>query len=178
MKKSRFMLLFVLIFSAMNGNAQTEKQIRNKIELALISYYNISGREVFSLPKYRNKAYTFGFAISLNQIGKIDTVIFTNQTKILDSLISFKSIVKRLKADEYVFTNQKNTIFVGIALVRKNWENTIDNFYDGYHRRIDPELADFNQYFYNIIPDIGKISHSKNVKLLPAFSLVQVQRKQ
>lgn len=157
--------------------AQTEKQIRTKVERAISLYYDTYGREVFSLPKYKNKAYIFGFAISINQKGKIDTIVFSNKTKLLDSLVSFKNIVKRLTSDEYVFANEKNTIFVGFALVRKSRDITIDNLYDDYHRRVNPDLADFDQYFYNTVPDIDKISHSKNIKLLPAISLVQVEGK-
>ncbi|MCZ4244562.1 hypothetical protein [Pedobacter punctiformis] len=178
MKKIQYMLiLFSFILLAKSSIAQTEKQIRNKIERALASYYDTYGRELFSRPQYKNKAYTFGFAISINKKGKIDTIIFSNKTKSLDSLISFKSIAKQLKVSEDIFANDKNTVFVGIALVRREWDNSIDNFYDSYYRHSNPELAGFDQYFYNLIPNIENISYSKSIRLLPAFSLVQMQPK-
>jgi len=157
--------------------AQMNEQSGKNIQRALALYYDTYGRDIFSLPRYKNKAYTFGFAISINQKGKIDTIIFSNKTKALDSLVSFKNIDKELKANQNTFDLKKNTIVVGIVLVRKSWETNIDNLYDNYHRRINPDLADFDQYFYNLIPNIEKISKMKSIRLLPSISLVQMPPK-
>lgn len=170
MKKINFCILLTLFVFCTNlyVSAQVDKRVRTSIEFALISYYNTRGAEVFSKPQYKNKAYIIGFAIRINSVGKVDSVMFTNQTSSLDSIVSFNSIRKEIFNHRYKFTaeafsNYRNTVFVGLALVRKDWEHSIEN------------LAEFDKNFYNAVPNIEQLSKGKNVIFLPTFSMVQMR---
>jgi hypothetical protein len=148
---------------------------RHQIEGAMLSYYNTYGREYFSL-SLKNKAFAFGFVIGVNKNGKVDTVIFTNQTKKLDSLVSFETMrkkIKRLKG----FETSKNTAIVGVVLIRRERDSAITNFYDHYMRRQYKEIQDFDQYFTGMIPTIPSYLEGRKIILLPAFGFVQVEPK-
>lgn len=172
----KYKLLALLVLSSLTGWSQVTQLLKSRIELALISYYNAQGSGISDLPRYKNKAFCFGFSIFVSQKGNIDSVTFTNKSKALDSLISFKSIENRIRAQEDLFLGHKNSIMVGIALVRNHEDTKIENLYDNVIKRLNPELVDFDSNFYKMLPIIAD-SDPRKVHILPAFSLVQIRGK-
>jgi hypothetical protein len=103
-------------------------------------------------------------------------VIFTNQTKKLDSLVSFETMRRKLKKIDG-FETAKNTAIVGLVLIRRERDSAITNFYDYYMRRQNKEIQDFDQYFIGMIPTIPPYLEGRKIILLPAFGFVQVEPK-
>ena len=164
--KNPILSILLILFSISDVCAQNEKAVRTKIEYALISYYNTRCAEIFFQSHYKNNAYIIGFAISVNNVGKVDSVLFTNRTPALDSIVSFNSIKKLFIKGPFAseaFLKYKNTVFVGMALIRKDFDYSIDN------------LDEFDKNFLNAVPNIEKISKGKAVQFLPTFSMVQVR---
>ena len=89
---NKFILITLLVLSSLSGWSQVTDLLKSRIELALISYYHSQGSVISDLPVYKNKAFSFGFSIFINQRGKIDSITITNKSKTLDSLISFENI--------------------------------------------------------------------------------------
>ncbi|MGV3547211.1 MAG: hypothetical protein ACO1N4_09125 [Pedobacter sp.] len=172
MKKKLALFLFMILGYQL-AKAQLNEEINNRIERALLSYFNTYGRENYGLPSFREKAYTFGFIISINKTGKVDAVIFSNQTKKLDSLVSFTAIEKGIKQISGLETH-KNTNMIGLVLIRRKQDNAITNFYDAYMRRQYNEKQDFDEYFMTMIPSIPKKLNFRKTQLLPTFTLVQM----
>ena len=164
------------MLSSSQVRAQINAKSNSEIELALISYYNTYGGEIYRLPSFKEKAFIYGFAIGINKTGKVDTVIFSNQTKKLDSLVSFKTIRQQLTKVSG-FDQFKNTIIVGLVLIRREQDSAITNFYDPYTRSKHDEKQDFDQYFLGITPDIPDHMKNRKLILLPSFGLVQVKPK-
>ena len=173
---NKFILLTLLVLSSLTGWSQVTDLLKSRIELALISYYNAQGSIISDLPIYKNKAFSFGFSIFINQRGKIDSITFTNKSKTLDSLISFGNIEKRIRTQEDLFLGHKNSIMVGIALVRNHEDTKIENLYDNIVKGSNPALVDFDNSFYKMLPFIPD-KDPRKIYLLPAFSLVQVRGK-
>ncbi|MFI5450567.1 hypothetical protein ACHMWN_00245 [Pedobacter sp. UC225_61] len=176
--KRKVLALIVIVFNFLiinNSKAQEDYQLKFKIENSLYSFFNTYGHDVFSNPKYKDKAYTFGFAISINQHGLVEEVIFSNKTKTLDSLVSFAEITKKLKAQKTAFKSYRNTVLISFVLVRRGWDKNIANFYDKDDLERNPELPDFDTYFYKIMPNIDRINKDKKIKFLQPFSMIQVQ---
>ena len=166
--------LFGLIILAFGFTQLKAQSIPNNLSLRIrnIIYY-APGHELFSSKNNENKAFTFGMAISINEFGKVDTVIFTNTTKSLDSIVSFKYMTKQLKKEKTIFNPYKNTILVTVVLVRRGWDKHISNFYDYFYKNKYPELSDFDENFFSVLPNIDAISRSKKVKLFPSINFVQ-----
>ncbi|MEJ5996603.1 hypothetical protein WG904_19400 [Pedobacter sp. Du54] len=169
-QRSLIAVLLVLVLSFGNRiQAQTKHKVYYTIERAL---QYPQGMERYGSIQYKNKGYVFGFAISINKLGVIDTVLFSNRTKFLDSLVCFDLVEKRLKQDCKEFSKFMNTVLVGAVLVRRGWDSTIDNLQDTYQKSKARQREDFDSYFNGMIPDIDEISKTKFVKLLPSFLLI------
>lgn len=155
-----------IILISIIGNkaaAQNEKVIKMQIERSIANYFNTEGSEVFEKVAFKNSAFTFGIAININQYGQIDSVIFSNKTPLLDSIVCFKRITEMLKSKKImeVFSGHKNTIILSIVLLRKSWEDSIEN------------IKEFDVYFRNMIPNLEGLGSSKKIKILPAITMIQ-----
>jgi len=161
--------IILLIFISIYGNvvfAQKEKVINIQIERSIASYFNTEGSEIFENATYKNRAFTFSIAISVNQNGVIDTILFSNKTPMLDSIVSFKRITEMLKSKKImaVFSNHKNTVLLSTILLRKSWEYRIEN------------VEEFDSYFNKLIPNLDAIGRLKKIKVLPAITMIQVRK--
>lgn len=163
MEKIKTILIISILLFATKTHAQSEKAIKIQIERSIASYFNTQGSEFFEKAPYKNSAFTFGIAISINKNGVIDSILYSNKTALLDSIVSFTRIAEMLKDKKImkVFSNHKNTVFLSVVLLRKSWEHSIEN------------LEDFDSYFYNMIPNIDMISRLKKIRVLPAITMVQ-----
>ena len=169
MKKIALIAVCFFGFTLQKSNAQKTVAYR-KLELTLSRAFIYDG-DIIQHQQYKNKAFVFGIAVCVNNLGMVDSLIFTNRTKTLDTLMLFDWITKELKKDQISFVAHKNTILVSVALVRRGWDSTIDNFYNSNSN----EKTDFDEYFYNILPNVDGVKGGRRVKLLPSIGLVQVK---
>lgn len=165
----------VLLLGSTKLKAQTSSDNLN-LKIRNLIYY-APGHDLFSNIRFKDKAFTFGIAISINKLGKVDSVIFTNENKLLDSIVSFKYMKRQLMKENAMFVPYKSTVLVTVVLVRRGWDKQIGNFYDNYYKNKNPDLSDFDENLLNLLPNIEKISTAKKVKLLPTINFVQPRAK-
>ena len=164
-------ILFLLLFLSFNNAIAQQNEVHDQIQKSLIdaTAYNA----IIDLsPQYRQKGFVFGVALSVNAQGRVDSVIFTNRTKILDSLVLFKRATEMLKKDKKSFLGHKNTVLVSLVLVRREYDSSISNFPDDFQKKRYTELINFDDYFKNAMPDINGISIKKRIVLLPTMTLI------
>ncbi len=162
--------LSVLLFTE-RTNAQTNKA-HKKIEKSLNEAFVYNGG-IFEAEEYRNLGFTFGLAVCINGNGRVDSVIYSNRTPLLEKLVLFNRITTLLKNDKATFINHKNSVLVSLVLLRRSWDNSIANFADKNQQKWNPERTNFDDYFYQAMPQLGIFGEKRKVVLLPTFSMVQ-----
>lgn len=169
--KTYLSTLLWFLFLSFNYSAMAQQSgIHAKIERLLVEARPYNELADFS-PQYFQKGFVFGLAVSVNGQGRVDSVLFTNRTKILDSLMLFKRTTENFKKDKKSFLHHKNTVFVTLVLVRRDYDAAISNFPDAFQKQRYTELINFDDYFMNAMPDISTISIKKKVVLLPTTNL-------
>lgn len=168
--KTYISILFILLLNFNRTSAQ-QKELHHQVERALrnATAYNAA---IDLSPQYQQKGFVFGLAIRINAQGRADSVLFTNRTNILDSLVLFKSVTENLKKDKKSFLNYKNSVLVSLVLVRRGYDPAISNFPDAFQRSYSPENISFDEYFAKAMPDVGRLSANKKIILLPTINLI------
>jgi hypothetical protein len=171
MKNYYLTLTCMLLLFVKHADAQQSKA-HSKINKVLAESF-VYNHGIFDDERYKNVGFTFGVAVCINAQGRVDSVIFSNRTKTLDSLVMFKRVSDQLKSDKTTFLSHKNSVLVSLVLLRRSWDESISNFADRSQREWNPDRTNFDDYFNKAMPDIGSLSEKRKVKLLPTFSLVQ-----
>lgn len=161
----------MLLFLSLNSAMAQKSDMHSKIEKLLLDARAYNGFIELS-PEYFQKGFVFGLAVSVNDKGMVDSVVFTNQTKTLDSLVLFKRASENFKKDKKSFLGHKNTVFVTLVLVRRGYDDAITNFPDAFQKKRYSELINFDDYFINAMPDVSGLSLKKKVVVIPTIPLV------
>lgn len=163
--------LLLLLYLSFNNAMAQKIDMHAKIEKLLLDARAYNGFIELS-PEYFQKGFVFGLAISVNGQGRVDSVAFTNRTKILDSLVLFKRVAENFKKDKKSFLNHKNTVFVTLVLVRRGYDDAISNFPDAFQKKRYTELINFDDYFINAMPDISGLNVKKKIVVIPTIGLI------
>jgi hypothetical protein len=169
--KTLILTLLWLLFLSFTSVMAQQNAMHAKIEKSLLNAGAYNGFIELS-PEYFQKGFVFGLAVSVNAQGRVDSVLFTNRTKILDSLVLFKRAGENFKKDKKSFLGHKNTVFVTLVLVRRGYDAAISNFPDAFQKKRYTELINFDDYFINAMPDVSGLSIKKRIVVIPTIGLI------
>lgn len=160
MKKNLYLFLILLISWA---GVKAQDPVKRAIERTFFVHLPNRGAELMKTEPYKNKAFIFGIAIGVNKLGLVDTVMFSNQTKELDSIFNFAKVALALKNNKIAFRNEKNSLLVTNVFIRREWDDQIDN------------VKAFNEYFNNLLPELGDLLNTRKIKLIKSINMTQVK---
>ena len=160
MKKHIYFFLVLLLSWA---GVQAQDPVRRAIERTFLVHLPNRGAELMKTGDYKNKGFIFGIAIGINKLGLVDTVMFSNQTKELDSIFNFAAVTRKLKENKTAFRNEKNTLLVTNVFIRRAWDYQIDN------------VEAFDKYFNNLLPELGALQNTRKIKLIKTINMSQVK---
>lgn len=109
---------------------------------------------------YKDKAFSFSVAVQINKRGTVDSVIFSEKSRLyLGLLINFEKVVQQLKEDKKSFLKNKGEYLVMPVFIMRGDSNTANNL---------DELDDLWKWMME--KGIEKESHGvKMIMLMPLF---------